>query len=220
MRVAFIVLMMLNLAFAAYAWLLRGADDPAARIARLQVSPEAIRVVPQPGGARAEAPADAAVVCLEWSAFTGAEVARADAALAALNLPGLAVQRVAADVPGYWVYVPPLKSKTEIDKRLAALKTRGLQDVHVVQDSGPRNNAVSLGLFRTEEAARVRLEAVKAAGIADATVERREQMLKQVSYYLREPDTATVAKLAELHREFAGTEVKAVRCPALEKASG
>lgn len=219
MRLAFIVLCVLNAAFAAYALVLRGADDPAARISRLQVSPEAIRVVPPAGSARSE-PADAAVACLEWSAFTGAEVARADAALAALALPGLAVQRVTADVPGFWVYVPPLKTKAEIDKRLAALKARGLQDVHVVQDAGPRNNAISLGIFRTEEAARVRLEAVKAAGIADATVERREQLLKQVSYYLREPDTATVGKLAALHREFAGTDVKAVRCPALEKASG
>ena len=220
MRLAFIVLCVINAAFAAYVLLLRGADDPAARIARLQVSPETIRVVPQPGSGRADASADAAVACLEWSAFTGGDVARADAALAALNLPGLAVQRVTSDVPGFWVYVPPLKVKADIDKRLAALKARGLQDVHVVQESGPRNNAISLGIFRTEEAARVRLEAVKAAGIGDATVERREQLLKQVSYYLREPDTATVGKLAELHRDFAGTDVKAVRCPALEKASG
>ena len=64
MRLAFIVLCVLNAAFAAYVLLLRGADDPAARIARLQVSPETIRVVPQPGSGRADASADAAVACL------------------------------------------------------------------------------------------------------------------------------------------------------------
>ncbi|MGZ8209083.1 MAG: hypothetical protein ACXW2I_17640 [Burkholderiales bacterium] len=35
---------------------------------------------------------------------------------------------------------------------------------------------------------------------------------KRVAYLVREPDTATVGHIAELQRNFAGTEIKAVPC--------
>jgi hypothetical protein len=38
--------------------------------------------------------------------------------------------------------------------------------------------------------------------------------VKRVAYYLREPDTATVAQIAGLQREFPGTQIRAGPCPA------
>lgn len=36
---------------------------------------------------------------------------------------------------------------------------------------------------------------------------------KRFAYYVREPDSATVARIAELQRGFPGTEIKAGACP-------
>ena len=36
---------------------------------------------------------------------------------------------------------------------------------------------------------------------------------RRVVYFVREPDAATVAQIAELQRSFAGTEIKAGPCP-------
>lgn len=221
MRVAFFLLLLANVAFFGYQALIDGADDPAERIARLEVNPAAIKVLPLPGRAPVQGDAaGAAAACLEFGSFSGAEVARADAALAALGLPGLAVQRVAADVAGYWVYVPPMKTKSEAEQRAAALRARGDQDVHVIQDGSARNNAISLGVYKSEEAARARADQFKGGAVGEVMLERREQMLRQVSFFVREPDPATIGRLAALQRDFAGSEVKAVRCPSLERQPG
>jgi len=36
----------------------------------------------------------------------------------------------------------------------------------------------------------------------------------QFAYLVREPDAATVARIAEVQREFPGTQIKAAQCPA------
>lgn len=220
MRLAFFVLLLLNVAFFGYAQLLRGSDGAAERIARLQMNPGTITIVPQPGRARVSGAPGEAVACLEWGAFPAAEAARAEASIAALQLPGLAIQRVAADLPGYWVFVPPVKTRAEADRRVALLKSRGVQDLHVVQDGGPSNHAISLGIFKSEEAARSYADKLKGTGVANVAVERRDQMLKQVVFLVREPDTVLVSRLAELQRQFPGTDVKAVRCPAAAGQTG
>ena len=141
-------------------------------------------------------------------------------AVASLALPGAAVQRAVADSGGYWVYLPPLKTRAEVDRRVATLKARGVSDFYVVQEAGQWRNAISLGLFRSEETARNRAAKLRESGVQGVVLERRENILKQIAYFVREPDPAVVARLAELQREFPGTEVKAVPCPALDRSAG
>ncbi|HWI15288.1 MAG TPA: SPOR domain-containing protein, partial [Burkholderiales bacterium] len=157
---------------------------------------------------------------LEWGLLAGADVARADAALASLEMPGVIVQRAVADSGGYWVYLPPMKSKAEVDKRIAALRARGVKDFYVVQDAGQWRNAISLGIFKSEETARNMAAKLKDSGVQGVALERRENMLKQIAYFIREPHPAAVARLAEIAREFPGTDVKAVPCPPAEKNAG
>ncbi len=48
--------------------------------------------------------------------------------------------------------------------------------------------------------------------LAQPAVQRRLQN-DHYAYLLREPDAATIAKVAELQRNYPGTELKAVPCP-------
>jgi hypothetical protein len=150
---------------------------------------------------------------VEWGVFSGPDVARADGALAALALPADVLQRRVVDIDGYWVHMPVMKTKPELDRKLGELKALGVADFYVVQDAGVWRNAVSLGLFKSEDAANAELERLRQRGVRSAQVTRREKFLKQVSYFVREPNTATIARISELQRDFPAAELKAVSCP-------
>jgi cell division septation protein DedD len=152
-------------------------------------------------------------VCIEWGALAGPDVPRADAAIARLELPDALVQRTVTDAGGYWVYVPPVKTKAQLDRTIGQMSALGITEFFVVEDATPWRNAISLGIFKSEEAARTFLDALRAKGLQSAVTGRRENFLKQIAYFVREPTEATVAKLAELQRDFPGTGMKAVACP-------
>jgi len=220
MRTLFLLLLLVNLGFFAYHRYLDDTVDAAAQLAVLQISPEKIRLVaaavPSVAVTAPVVPPPAA--CVEWGAFGAPDVARADGALAALALPAEALQRRVSDIDGYWVHMPVMKTKAEVDRKLGELKALGVTDFFVVQDAGPWRNAVSLGLFKSEDAANAELERLRQRGVRSAMITRREKLLKQVSYFVREPSAATIARLTELQRDFPGVELKAVSCPVAPSA--
>ena len=232
MRALFLLLVLANLMFFVYAQVAREGADAGSRISRLQITPEKIKQLKamMPGGkakvsgkAISPVPPKAAAAvptaCLEWGVFAGPAVAKAESALASLELPASQIERSVADAGGYWVYMPPLKTKVEIDRKIAELKKFGISEFFVVQDAGQWKNAISLGIFRTEDAAQVYLAKLKERGVRSAIAARRENFLKQVAFHVREPTPATVATLTELQKEFPGTEMKAGPCPSATVAA-
>jgi hypothetical protein len=121
---------------------------------------------------------------------------------------------VVIDAGGYWVHIPPLKTKSDADRKVRELRDLGVTEFFVVQDAGQWRYAISLGIFRSEEAAQAFLARLKQRGVRSAIVARRENFLKQVAFYVREPSEATVAELTEIQQEFPGSEIRAGPCPA------
>ncbi len=227
MRALFLLLVLANLMFFVYAQVSREGADAGSRISQLQIAPEKIKQIkaPEPalsgkskgqGKAIPPAPPKSAApiptACIEWGVFAGPIVTKAETALATLELPAGQVERMVADAGGYWVYMPPMKTKAEIDRKIGELKKFGVTEFFVVQDAGQWKNAISLGIFRTEEAAQAFLAKLKERGVRSALAERRENFLKQVAFQVREPSPATVAKLTEIQKEFPGSEMKAGPC--------
>jgi hypothetical protein len=212
MRVVFLLLVLANAAFYAYAFVARDRHAvPDA--ARLQLNAERIRII-RPAGDKLPA----ASACLEWGVLTGADLARAEAALARLDLPAASLQREGVAATGYWVHIPPLKSKAELEKKLAELKGFGVTEFSPVQDPSLGRNAISLGVFSTEEAAQSHLAMLKEQGVRSAAVESRPGMIRQTRFLLREPGEDVVARLAEIQREFPATRIRATSCPAAAEA--
>ena len=77
-----------------------------------------------------------------------------------------------------------------------------------MQEEGPKRNAVSLGVFKTEAAAASHLEALRAKGVKTAQAGSRETALQKTWFQVRQADDALVAKLREVAQPFAGTEVR------------
>ena len=233
MRALFLLLVLANLLFFAYAHVSREGAGAGGSVQQLQIAPEKIKLLKAAGEAPADKPKApgkaippapkltvAPSACLEWGVFAGPAVARAETALAQLRLAAGQLDRVVTDAGGYWVYMPPLKNKAEADKKVAELQALGITEFFVVQDAGQWRNAISLGIFRSDDAAQAFLARLKERGVRSAIAARRENFLKQVAFYVREPSDATVAWVTALQREFPGTEIKAGPCPAPSVAKG
>jgi hypothetical protein len=228
MRAFFLLLVLVNLAYFAYGRVVLEGGGGESRIPQLQVAAEKIKLLNATGRAPADKPrppvkalpaappktaTTAPAACLEWGIFAGPDVARAERALASLELPEGQVERTVTEAGGYWVHMPPLKSKPEVDRKARELRDLGVTEFFVVQDAGQWRNAISLGIFRTDAGAQAFLAGLKQRGVRSAIVTRRENFLKQVSFYVREPSVATVARLTALQQEFPGSEMRAGPCP-------
>lgn len=215
MRTLFFVLALANALFLAYAWFSSGAQTGDARIIHQQLNPEKIRLL-QPTQAsalmRGTAPPKVAAVCLEWGAFTGDDVARAQKALEPLALGAKLTQRTQQDASGYWVYMPPLGNRKAAAEKASELKHLGVQDFYIVSDDTKWRYAISLGVFKTEDAAKAHLKALRAQGVRTAIVGAHETKTVKVYYDVHDADPALAAKLKQLKQSFSGSELHA--CPA------
>jgi cell division septation protein DedD len=146
--------------------------------------------------------------CLEWGALPGGDVARATQALEPLGLGARLTQRRQEEVAAYWVYIGPLASRQAATQKAGELKRLGVDDYFVVPDDPKWRNAISLGVFKTEEAAKARLEALRAKGVKSAISGPRETQSGKTYFQVREANATVTAKLNELKQGFAGTEVR------------
>jgi hypothetical protein len=211
MRTVFFILVLANVAFFAFAWSDSSAEaNGDAQIIGKQLNPEKIRLLtPEQLSAltRKPEPPKVASVCLEWGAFVGGDAARAGQALEPLGLGAKLTQRRQDDVAGFWVYIAPLASRQVATQKASELKRLGMDDYFVVPDDPKWRNAISLGVFKTEEAAKARLDAVRAKGVKSAAVGARDVQPGKTYFQVREANSTLAAKLNELKQGFAGTEV-------------
>jgi hypothetical protein len=151
-------------------------------------------------------------VCLEWGDFSGPDLTRATAALSALQLADKLSQRQIERDIGYWVYIPPLRNKAAVNRKIAELKTLGVREYFVVQISGHWLNAISLGVFKTRDAAQNFLHDLNTKGVRTAQVGERASKLKATLFMLNRVDAATEVKLTAMQKDFAGSELNNVPC--------
>jgi hypothetical protein len=178
-----------------------------------QVQPDKIKMLtPQQVAALGPAKvAELTDVCMEWGPFTDPERARALAEVEPLGLGRLLTQKRVEGNAAYWVFLPPAARRAAADKRLAELKAAGIKDAFVV-DNGPQRLAISLGVFRSEEAANVHATQLTQQGIPNAKVGPRQQTIAQTLLVIRDPQAPAVARIKDLQAKFAGTEFKIGPC--------
>jgi hypothetical protein len=184
------------------------ASTVAASMAAASSVPASAPVVAQ----AAPVVAQAAPACMEWGELFGDELKRATDALSAFNLNDRLTRRQVERTVGFWVYLPPQRSRAEVNRRIEELKQAGVTEYFVMQNEGKWHNAVSLGLFKTEEAAHHFLASVEARGVKSARLGPRAGKLSATVFEFREPDANLAAKLTALARDFPDSELKATAC--------
>lgn len=215
MRALFLLLVAANLGL--FAWSRYYAvpeSAPEREPMRRQMNPEKIRVlsgteVRSLPAAKAKPAADVAPkACVEWGGFAVAEAPRGEQALEPLALGPRLAQNRTEETAGWWVFIPPQGNRAAALKKAAELKSLGVEEYFVLQEEGKMQWAVSLGVFRTEESARSRLEALRAKGVRSAQTGERETRVTKVWFQVRNADAALQARLREIVQGFPGTELR------------
>jgi hypothetical protein len=245
MRALFLLMVLANVAFFAWARYMAPADasaDPAP-LSR-EIDPQKLRVLrggelpptrkpavpesPAPGGpAKDSPPAEAApakttaaslpvadsspsAVCLEWGSFTIADAPHAEKMLEPLSLGARLGQRHTEETAGWWVFIPPQPNRQGAMRKAAELKSLGIRDYFIVDDSRLRW-AVSLGVFRNEDAAKARLAYLRSKGVHSARAGARETVVPKIWLQIKGVDAPLEAKLRQITPLIEGSELRA--CP-------
>jgi len=216
MRIFLLTLLLANVATFAYLQYAEGRSGADSQIALLQISPEKVKLVKAgavPPAANREKP-PLSVVCVEWGPVGAADVARAAAAMAKLDVGDRLSSHESGD--NYWVYIPPMRLRADADKKANELRALGISDFFVVQEAGPAQFALSLGVFKTEGAANNHLAQLRSKGIRSAIV--APYGAPATAFVIREPGDAVTMKLAELKAEFPAAALRAVACADAQSA--
>jgi len=229
MRAAFLVLLLANLGFFAWARYL-AAPEAAADPAPLgrQIEPEKLKVVapadlpkpvavpvqkpsPEPPAPAPPALSQAALKCIEWGSFTLADAPRAEKALEPLGLGTRLVPRRTEETAGWWVFIPSQRDRQGAIRKAAELKALGVAEYFIMQEEGAQRWALSLGVFRTEEAARARLAVLRGQGVRSAQVGQRETVVPKVWLQVSGVDPALERRLSEIALQMENSELRT--CP-------
>ncbi len=225
MKLAFLLLLLANLAV--FAWqqgvfgrLPESGREPA-RITR-QLEPERIRVLTDKEvrqlreKARQAPPAGVAGVdftggqaCLELGDFTQADAARVLARLTPLDLGERLTSRP-VELPGwYMVYVPPYKTRAEVERAAAELRKLGVKELLVIADNSPMRFGIALGSFKNQELANRHLEELQRRGVTSARVADKPSTTPGTRLQIKGVDAALARELAAVQKEFPQSKLAA-----------
>ncbi|HWX02649.1 SPOR domain-containing protein [Collimonas sp.] len=162
--------------------------------------------------ASAPAAADLApVACTEIGNFSASEARRFSSQLAE-RTPNLKfVRREIQEVASHMVYLPSLGSKEAADNKADEVRRLGINDFFVIQDSSALRYGISLGIFKTDEAAQKQVASLAKRGLSGAKVGTRSVSSSKVAFQLR--DMGGDARLAfdKIKTDFPTQEVRS--CP-------
>jgi hypothetical protein len=207
MRIAFFVLLFANVAFFAYRFYVTQYAAPAGDPLGQQIQPERIRIVPPEELAKLAA-SRRGVACIELGPIAAAEAGRAEEAASALA-SGLKIsQRRVDDANRWWVYIPALPTRAAANQRIAELKKQGVDDYEFISDDSVWRNAISLGVYSSEETANRRLDELKRRGVRGMQAAPREGRGARVYVQLRDAPERVRQRFVDLKDGFPGADVR------------
>lgn len=207
-----LVLLLVNVALGGYLYWRHITPNPDSRLVDLQMNADQIRIIPEPPRPQPVPPPQSSA-CLEWRAFATADLGRARDALAATGLGARVSEREVGVTASWWVHMPPQRSQAAMERKAKELTDLGVRDFFPVTEEGRWRYAISLGLFRTEDAARAFLAQLRTRGVRSAVVTNREQRVTRMAFVVRDPGQEESARLVELAAAWPGTELRVAECP-------
>ena len=207
-------LLMLNLAVAGFFigrshWPQVQSDQNAPmnvdRLSLRTQSASASAQVPAPRVAAPEA------MCVEWRGLNPDEFAQVRE-----QLKTMAGERAMSftEVPlntRHWVIFPPLPSAQSASDKLGELAAARVGDAFVVKD-GAWSNALSLGLYADDEAARRRVREVEDKGVLGTRVELLPRQGTDFYFVIRSEDTDTLKSLGGIKQAYPNSQQSRVAC--------
>lgn len=176
------------------------------------VSPAAVRaaaVVPAPQAATALVEKKQNLVaCTEVGNFNIAEAKQFEARLIALMPADRILRRDIQEISSHMIFIPPQRGKYGADRKAAELRKLGITDFYVIQDASEQRWGISLGIFKTEEAAQSHLAALNQQGVHSARLLEHKVPLTKIAFQVRELDSGTKGNIEKLKVDFPRQEMR------------
>lgn len=185
------------------------AREPARMAA--QVNADKIKIV-SAKAALTTSPAAAAkaevIACTEIGNFDEAEARRFESRVVSLSLGDKLGRRNVPDAVRHIVYIPPQAGKDGADKKVVELRKLGIKDFFVIQDSSALRWGISLGIFKTEEAAGAHLAGLNQKGVRSARVGVQNLGSNKVAFQLRRIDAGAKLEVDKIKADFPNQELR------------
>jgi hypothetical protein len=147
--------------------------------------------------------------CIEIGDFSIAEARRFEAQLANLALATRPARReIQESGTSHMVLIPPQNGKEGADKRVSELRGLGISDFYVIQDNSSHRWGISLGIFKSAEAARAHLGVLDQKGIRNAGLAAYPVPLNKTAFQLRGLDAAAKKSVDKIRNDFPRQEVR------------
>jgi len=150
---------------------------------------------------------------MEVGNFDATEAKRFETQLASLSLGNRLTRNQTQENARYMVYIPPLANKDMADKKAAELKRMGIEDFFVIQDHSALQWGISLGIFKSEEAARNHLAALNKKGVHSARVNAHNSATDKIVFQLRGLDAPARNSLNKIKSNFPHQELRECTAP-------
>lgn len=146
------------------------------------------------------------LLCKEIGSFDSTGAKRFETLLQPLGLGDKLTRKDSEEVANNIVYIPSQGSKEGADKKANELKHLGVTDFYVIQDAGEFHWGISLGVFKTEEAARALLASLNQKGVHSARLGSHTVAATKVTFQLQGVDSASLAGVEKITADFPHVE--------------
>lgn len=142
------------------------------------------------------------ITCTEVGDFATSNIKKIETRLAELALGDRQVRRNIQEVVSHIVFIPPQSNKEGAEKKASELKKLGVSNFFIIQDNSKLRWGISLGVFKTEAAAKKYLAGLNKQGVRSARVGARSVTSTKVAYVLRDLDAKSVRLLDKIMVDF------------------
>ncbi|WP_306391801.1 SPOR domain-containing protein [Telluria beijingensis] len=144
------------------------------------------------------------VACVQAGPFSVSDARRFEARVASL---GLGARQARVEVPfqevsSRLVYLPPSGGREGAQRRAAELKERGVENFYIMQGDSPLRWAISLGVFKTDSAARKLVAQLQRQGVRGVQVLPRGPQVQRPVYQYRAIEPALRTRLAGIAEDY------------------
>lgn len=184
-------------------------------VMRVQAAAEVVQELTKspPEAMLASAPAvqPEMIACTEIGNFNSIEARQFEVSLTALNLARKPMVQTIVEAASYMVYIPSQDGKSGAEHKSAELGRLGIQDFYVIpasQANPALRWAISLGVFKTEAAAKAYVGQLIPKGVRSARIIARNLSASKQAYQWHHIDAVTQTALAGLKEKFPAQELR------------
>ena len=146
--------------------------------------------------------------CIEIGNFDAADATRFSQQLVPLAMGDRLSRRSVQEAERHIVYIPPLADKAAAERKGAELRRLGITDFYVMSGNQEMRLGISLGTFKTADAARQHLANLVKKGVHSARVGTRSGNNDKIAFQLRLLDPVSREALTRIRRDFPRQEAR------------